>query len=31
MKKRMGDIGGDFSISPGANGGTLVQLTVPLK
>lgn len=31
MKKRMEDIGGDFSITPGANGGTLVQLTVPLK
>jgi signal transduction histidine kinase/ligand-binding sensor domain-containing protein len=31
MKKRMEDIGGDFSISPGANGGTLVQLTVPLR
>jgi signal transduction histidine kinase len=31
MKKRMEDIGGDFSISPGANGGTLVQLTVPLE
>jgi ligand-binding sensor domain-containing protein/signal transduction histidine kinase len=30
MKKRMSDIGGDFSISPGAKGGTLVQLTVPL-
>ncbi len=31
MKKRMEDIGGDFSISPGANGGTVIQLTVPLK
>jgi len=31
MKKRMEDIGGSFSISSGANGGTLVQLTVPLK
>lgn len=31
MKRRMEDIGGDFSISPGANGGTLVQLAVPLK
>ena len=31
MKRRMEDIGGDFSISPGANGGTLVQLTVPLN
>jgi signal transduction histidine kinase len=31
MKKRMEDIGGNFSISSGANGGTLVELTVPLK
>jgi signal transduction histidine kinase len=31
MKKRMDDIGGDFSVSSGANGGTLVELTVPLK
>jgi signal transduction histidine kinase len=31
MKRRMEDIGGDFSISPGASGGTLVQLTVPLR
>ncbi len=31
MKKRMEDIGGDFSIFPGANGGTLVQLSVPLN
>ncbi|HTV40952.1 MAG TPA: two-component regulator propeller domain-containing protein [Candidatus Sulfotelmatobacter sp.] len=30
MKKRMEDIGGDFSVSAGAHGGTLVQLTVPL-
>lgn len=31
MKKRMSDIGGNFSIAPAAGGGTLVQLTVPLK
>ena len=31
MKKRMADISGEFSISPGANGGTLVRLTVPLS
>lgn len=31
MKRRMEDIGGEFSISPGANGGTLVQLSVPLR
>lgn len=30
MRKRMEDIGGGFSISPGAQGGTLVRLTVPL-
>jgi signal transduction histidine kinase/ligand-binding sensor domain-containing protein len=31
MKKRMEDIHGEFSISAGSNGGTLVRLTVPLK
>ena len=31
MRKRMTDIGGEFSIAPGANGGTLVRLIVPLK
>jgi ligand-binding sensor domain-containing protein/signal transduction histidine kinase len=31
MRKRMTDINGEFSIAPGANGGTIVQLTVPLK
>jgi len=31
MKKRMADIGGDFSVSTGAAGGTLVELTVPLS
>jgi ligand-binding sensor domain-containing protein/signal transduction histidine kinase len=30
MKKRMEDIHGEFSISPGANGGTIVRLTVPI-
>ena len=30
MKKRMEDIGGEFSISGGANGGTIVRLTVPI-
>ena len=30
MKKRMADIHGEFSISPGANGGTIVRLTVPI-
>jgi ligand-binding sensor domain-containing protein/signal transduction histidine kinase len=31
MQKRMTDIGGEFSISSGANGGTLVRLTVPVS
>ncbi len=31
MRKRMEDIGGEFSIAPGANGGTLVRLTIPLQ
>ena len=31
MKKRMEDIGGEFTIAPGANGGTIVRLNVPLK
>jgi signal transduction histidine kinase/ligand-binding sensor domain-containing protein len=31
MKKRMEDIHGEFSIAPGANGGTFVRLTVPVK
>jgi signal transduction histidine kinase len=31
MRKRMADIGGEFTISPGANGGTIVRLTVPVK
>jgi signal transduction histidine kinase len=31
MEKRMADIGGEFSISGGANGGTLVRLTVPVS
>jgi signal transduction histidine kinase len=30
MRKRMEDIGGGFSIGPGAEGGTLVQLTAPI-
>lgn len=31
MRKRMADIGGEFSIGPGAEGGALVRLTAPLK
>ncbi len=30
MRKRMEDVGGEFSIGPGPRGGTLVRLTVPL-
>ena len=30
MKKRMEDIRGEFSIAPGANGGTIVRLTIPI-
>jgi signal transduction histidine kinase len=30
MKKRMEDIHGEFFISGGANGGTVVRLTVPI-
>jgi signal transduction histidine kinase len=30
MKKRMADIGGDFSVSSGDSGGTLIELTAPL-
>jgi len=31
MRKRMEDVGGDFSIAPGAEGGTLVRLTAPFQ
>ncbi|MDD5141226.1 MAG: two-component regulator propeller domain-containing protein [Verrucomicrobiales bacterium] len=31
MRKRMEDIGGEFSISAGTNGGTIVRLTAPVK
>ncbi|MEJ0091758.1 MAG: two-component regulator propeller domain-containing protein [Limisphaerales bacterium] len=31
MKKRMADIGGEFSISPGASAGTIVHLSIPLE
>ncbi len=31
MRKRMEDIQGTFSIGPGANGGTLVRLTIPIS
>ena len=31
MRKRMEDIGGEFSIAPGANGGTIVRLTCRSK
>ena len=31
MRKRMADVGGEFSIGPGTEGGALVRLTVPLR
>ena len=31
MRKRMEDIHGEFSFGPGANGGTLVRLTIPIS
>ena len=31
MRKRMEDVGGEFSIGPGSEGGALVRLVVPLK
>jgi ligand-binding sensor domain-containing protein/signal transduction histidine kinase len=30
MRKRLADVQGEFEISPGANGGTVVKLTVPI-
>ena len=31
MRKRLSDVRGEFEIGPGANGGTIVKLSVPLK
>jgi signal transduction histidine kinase len=31
MRKRMEDIHGEFSIGPGANGGTIVRLKIPIE
>jgi signal transduction histidine kinase len=31
MRKRLADVHGEFQISPGANGGTIARLIVPLK
>ena len=31
MRKRLADVRGEFEITPGANGGTVVKLTVPVK
>lgn len=31
MRKRLNDVGGEFSIAPASGGGTLVTLTVPLN
>jgi signal transduction histidine kinase len=30
MRKRLEEIGGEFTMTPGAEGGTLVRLTAPL-
>jgi ligand-binding sensor domain-containing protein/signal transduction histidine kinase len=30
MRKRLADVGGEFDLAPGANGGTVVKLSVPL-
>jgi signal transduction histidine kinase len=30
MRRRLADVHGEFEISPGAKGGTLVQLKVPI-
>ena len=31
MRKRLADVRGEFEISPGANGGTVVRLRVPIN
>ena len=31
MRKRLADVRGEFEISPGENGGTVVRLIVPIK
>jgi signal transduction histidine kinase len=31
MRKRLADVRGEFEIAPGANGGTIVRLRVPLE
>jgi len=31
MRKRLADVRGEFEISPGENGGTVVRLTVPVR
>jgi signal transduction histidine kinase len=31
MRKRMEDIRGEFSISGGTDGGTIVRLTAPIR
>ena len=30
MRKRLADVRGEFTITPGADGGTVVQLKVPI-
>ena len=31
MRRRLADVRGEFEITPGENGGTVVKLTVPVK
>ena len=31
MRRRLADVRGQFDIAPGAEGGTVVRLTVPVK
>ena len=31
MRKRLADVQGEFEVSPGADGGTVVKLTVPIS
>jgi len=31
MRRRLADVHGEFEIAPGAGGGTVVKMTVPIK
>jgi len=31
MRRRLADVGGQFDLAPGAEGGTIVRLVVPVK